>query len=308
MAPKVIIAYIPVLHLGYFKLFESNPAYHHGLYVLADQVVDTDRSLQKDIRRLNPRLAAQAIRAWNMFDFIEVADSQLLAQLSKNLKIQIMMPDEDISRQLATKYFAQHQVEFYPIFLRWDRQAVGREQTVVVDAEITTEQLHQVNMRLAAAEAARSTDIWRHVGAALAKDGKVVAMAHNQSRPTKYSAWLDGDPRNLSQQGADLELSTSQHAEAQAIAQAARAGVATAGADLFVTTFPCPTCAQLIAAAGIKQLFFSEGYSLLDGQDILKAAGAKIVRVQPELPAENPAGLLPYPEVKWSPLGEGKKL
>ena len=37
------------------------------------------------------------------------------------------------------------------------------------------------------------------------------------------------------------------HAEARLIAAAAREGRATAGAVLYVTDFPCPPCAKLIA-------------------------------------------------------------
>jgi dCMP deaminase len=48
---------------------------------------------------------------------------------------------------------------------------------------------------------------------------------------------------------------------------------------MFVTDFPCPPCAKLIAGAGIAKLYFVEGYAVLDGQDVLEAAGVEIVQV-----------------------------
>jgi len=80
-----------------------------------------------------------------------------------------------------------------------------------------------------------------------------------------------------------LELSTTTHAEAQLIADAARRGVATEGAVMYVTDFPCPPCAKLVAAAGVSRLYFRTGYAVLDGNDILVAGGVEIVRVEDAL-------------------------
>ena len=70
------------------------------------------------------------------------------------------------------------------------------------------------------------------------------------------------------------------HAEAAVIAEAAKKGIATQGCDVYATTFPCPTCAKLIAAAGIKKLYYQDGYALLDGENVLKSAGVKIIKVK----------------------------
>jgi dCMP deaminase len=76
-----------------------------------------------------------------------------------------------------------------------------------------------------------------------------------------------------------LELSTATHAEARLIAQAAREGTSTKSAVMYVTDFPCPPCAKLIAAAGIAKLYFRTGYAVLDGEDVLAAAGVEVVQV-----------------------------
>ena len=53
---------------------------------------------------------------------------------------------------------------------------------------------------------------------------------------------------------------------------------ARAGSD-FVPPPACPPCAKLIAGAGVAKLYFREGYAVLDGEDVLEAAGVEVVRV-----------------------------
>ena len=46
-----------------------------------------------------------------------------------------------------------------------------------------------------------------------------------------------------------------------------------------MTDFPCPPCAKLIAAGGIARVHYRTGYAVLDGQDVLGAAGVEIVKI-----------------------------
>jgi dCMP deaminase len=48
---------------------------------------------------------------------------------------------------------------------------------------------------------------------------------------------------------------------------------------MYVTDFPCPPCAKLIAGAGIAKLYFRSGYAVLDGQEVLEAAGVELLKV-----------------------------
>ena len=50
------------------------------------------------------------------------------------------------------------------------------------------------------------------------------------------------------------------HAEANAIAFAAKNGVNTKGASMFITLSPCIDCAKLIIASGITTVYFDEMY------------------------------------------------
>jgi dCMP deaminase len=63
------------------------------------------------------------------------------------------------------------------------------------------------------------------------------------------------------------------------VARAAQQGRSLAGADLYVSTFPCPGCARLVAEAGFRRCFFAGPYAVLDGEDVLRAAGVALIWV-----------------------------
>lgn len=56
------------------------------------------------------------------------------------------------------------------------------------------------------------------------------------------------------------EYSRVVHAEMEALSMCARNGISTKGSKMYVTTFPCHTCAKLILAAGIVEVVYIEPY------------------------------------------------
>jgi dCMP deaminase len=117
------------------------------------------------------------------------------------------------------------------------------------------------------------------VGALIVGENGVIDESWNHHLPTEYAPYIDGDPRNSFQRGDRPDLSTAIHAEASLIGRAARTGTSLEGTDLYVTTFPCPACARLIAESGIARCFFTAPYSLLEGDQILRSAGVELVWV-----------------------------
>ncbi|MEN9558067.1 MAG: hypothetical protein RL141_436, partial [Candidatus Parcubacteria bacterium] len=74
-------------------------------------------------------------------------------------------------------------------------------------------------------------------------------------------------------------IATTVHAEQALITEAARAGIALEGTDLYVTVFPCAMCAKQVAYAGIKRCFYASGHASLDGEAVMKAEGVELVYV-----------------------------
>lgn len=86
------------------------------------------------------------------------------------------------------------------------------------------------------------------------------------------------------QPGGGPPCTQAEHAERNAIAFAARWGVALEGAELVVTHQPCKPCAMSIVNTGIKKVLYVEKYRLSDGVDLLNSAGVEVVRFIAEDP------------------------
>ena len=273
----VVISYVPSLHKGYSDFFKK---YHGGkFYVLGNKFVKEFPRMDRDIRALSPEDAAAAIGALGIFSSVEVLTEETLEEVRSG-KIPAVMPDDEVNRHFTKTYLRDNSVEFVKTFLRWDRKISTTEFEVPPDRVISENQLDKELISEALKEAGKSPDWWRQVGGVIAKDGRVVLAAYNKHLPSEHSLGAFGDPRSNFDAGESIELSKAIHAEAALIAEAARRGIALEGASLYITTFPCPVCAKSIASAGIKKVYYSKGYSLLDAEDVLRAHGVEIVLVK----------------------------
>jgi len=61
-----------------------------------------------------------------------------------------------------------------------------------------------------------------------------------------------------------MDYCVAVHAEANAVAQAAKMGTSIEGASIYCTVSPCYSCFKLLASAGIKNIFYELGYSSKD--------------------------------------------
>ena len=193
---------------------------------------------------------------------------------------QIVMPDEDLMRYFAEKYLPDCQITFEKVFLRWDKPITLRENIIDPNRVISQKDFDKQMMKLAFAAADKSSDWWRQIGAVAVKGDKVLFARYNRHLPSPNSPYENGDPRNNFDAGEHLDLYTSIHAEAGIIAEAAKKGVSLDGATIYSTTFPCPVCAKLIVEAGIKKVFYSSGYSLIDAEKLFKQYEIDIILVK----------------------------
>lgn len=66
------------------------------------------------------------------------------------------------------------------------------------------------------------------------------------------------------------------HAEANALASAARQGISTEDCTLYVTLAPCETCARLLIAAGIRRVVYHKPYRDTRGVKLLLGSGVSV--------------------------------
>lgn len=137
-------------------------------------------------------------------------------------------------------------------------------------------------MGVAKLMADRSTCSRAHVGAVIATHGRIVSSGYNGTPAglphCDHTCNCDGVPVHNLACNAVKPCPQAVHAEANAIAWAARMGVSTAGGHMFVTLSPCMPCAQLIISAGITQLSYIEAYRDFSGMSLLTGAGIRYYR------------------------------
>jgi dCMP deaminase len=281
---KQLLLYLPVIHRGYETLLDQH-ADAVSVLLLGTGFQAEFPGLGKDIRALPPERAAQylaATRPGLQVRVIEPAD--LPAAVTGD---PLVLPDEEVTRALAARHDLgrDRTLVFEPTFLRWDREWSRAQRPARFDGQIAVGDLPRGLIARARQLAGRSSDWWRQVGAIAVRGPDLLGYAWNHHHPTEHSPYIDGDPRDSFSRGVRADLSTAIHAEAAIVAAAARDGVSLRGADLYVTTFPCPACARLIAEAGLRRCFFAGPYSLLDGEEVLRAAGVELFWVDTTPPA-----------------------
>jgi len=280
----IAIAYVPVLHKGYrdfLNTIASKGITH--FFLVSDELLEAHDELdyihRKD--RIRALSELEVLRIISELTDLEVMllDTQSIEEIQKD-KNNIVIPAEDIGGFIVGKYFQDHIVEYENIFLRWHRDNTGEQKAVEEISTISLTDFQKEVMKSVFKEVAKSADWWRQVGAALVKEGEVLYVAHNEHMPEEQLPNIFGDTRALFKRGINIEYVTTAHAEINVIARAAREGVSTQGAELYVTDFPCPYCARAIAKSGIKKLYFVKGYAVLEGDEFLKGEGVEVIRVE----------------------------
>lgn len=275
---KQVLLYLPVVHAGH-EAFFARHADAAEVLILGAGFRDQFKTLAKDIRALPPDRAAEFLRVMlpgTPVRVIEPGDLPVAVTADR-----LVLPDEDVTRNLAAEFHlgTGRELVFDKTFLRWDRQWSQAGRPADFDDELTVGELPARLVEFAQEMADHSSDWWRQVGAIAWRGEDILGAAWNHHGPTEYASYVDGDPRDNFSRGVRADLSTACHAEASVIAQAARAGRALDGADIYVTTFPCPACARLIAESGFRRCYFTGGYSVLDGDQLLKSAGVTLLWV-----------------------------
>ncbi len=273
---KILLLYVPVLHEGYIKLFKKYRGKVDGLYLLGEDIVEEFFPLHKEIRALDPKTAKKAVETFNFFPVVKVADKKSLTGLKR---CNLVVADEDISRSIVHTYFPKSKVRFEKIFLRWDGRTVQKANAVAYD-RISKDFFDRKMCKMAANEAEKSSDWWRHVGAVATKNKKILFQAHNHHVPSEHMPYVNGDPRDVVKAGTLNLVYTSLHAEQSIIAEAARKGISLLGTSIYMNIFPCPLCAKLMAYSGIKKCFFRTGSNWLDAESVLRANGVEIILVR----------------------------
>ncbi len=277
MKKKVLIVFAPVLHKGYLSLFKKYP---EDIRFLGKDFIKDHTSLSRDLRIIDPALLVNAVKSLKIAKKLAVLKKSDIKNLVSS-EIEIIMPNEDVSFALAEKYFKNKKVKYENVFLRWDKIISTAEFVIPEKRKKTSDLAHKQMLAKAFEEAGKSSDWWRRIGAVVTNSrGEILIVSHNRHIPTDYHLYTFGDPRSNFNAGQSIDICTAIHGEADVIAKAAKQGVSLNNCSIYVTTFPCPNCARLIGEAGINKVYYSNGYSRLDAEEVLNNYGVEIYLVE----------------------------
>lgn len=129
----------------------------------------------------------------------------------------------------------------------------------------------------------RSTCSRIQVGTLLILDGRIISMGWNGVPPKHKHCNLNSWDFNKESDVEKHRIFSDEnelHSECNALMFAAKHGIKTDNSDLYVNISPCTSCAKLIIAAGIKNVYYEIEYDRsTKGIKLLKESGVKIYKI-----------------------------
>ena len=127
----------------------------------------------------------------------------------------------------------------------------------------------------------RSTCLRRAVGAIIVKDKRILATGYNGAPSGIRHCGEVGCLREIMkiESGQCHELCRGIHAEQNAIIQAAYHGAPIKDASLYCTNLPCIICTKMLINAGIKKIYYKDGYADELSQNMLAEAGIEVIQL-----------------------------
>ncbi len=109
----------------------------------------------------------------------------------------------------------------------------------------------------------RSTCLSRPTGAVIVKDKHILTTGYNGAMPGAAHCSDEGECFRRKANIPDIDkynFCRATHAEANALAQAARYGISVAGAVVYTTLAPCYVCFKLLATSHISRVYYEHYY------------------------------------------------
>ena len=109
-----------------------------------------------------------------------------------------------------------------------------------------------------------------HVGCVLVKNNRIISSG--------YNGFLTGVPHESCV--VNNHEQNTVHAEQNCISDCAMRGVSCNNAVAYITHYPCINCSKILAASGIKKIFYNEDYKNSEiSTNILKSSNIEIIKI-----------------------------
>jgi dCMP deaminase len=271
----IIIGTFAIIHRGYLDILDKYP--QSDIFVLSDDLAKDLYKLEIDLRKM-PFVRVKKLLENLGRNILELNKSNL-DQIKK--ADQIILITDDVVNEFKNRYLKDNKnLILENGFFYHAADKVFKTEKKKENAGANIKEQDKKIMDLALAQTKESGCFWRQISAIVTKGDKILYQAYNQMMPNSDECYKIGCVRDDLKPGEKTaELCSVLHAEANCIAQAARDGVSLKDTSIYVTTFPCPMCAKLIATCGIKKCFYHEGWANFDGERVLQAAKIELIQI-----------------------------
>jgi dCMP deaminase len=139
-------------------------------------------------------------------------------------------------------------------------------------------------MSIALQVATRSTCLRRQVGCIIVLEKRIVSTGYNgapSGLPHCEEVGCVRESQGVAS-GERHELCRGLHAEQNAIIQAAMHGTAVRGGSVFCTHKPCILCTKMLINAGVRRVYYTEGYGDDMADEMAREADMQLVHLTGE--------------------------
>lgn len=268
----IIIGNFPIIHRGYLDIIEK---YHLAdIYILTTDFAKTLYPFELDLRKIPEH---------KIKNMLSVYDRNINFLNEKNIENidfneQVVVIKDDCTKNLIDKHLNNLDIiEENGFFYHSSKDVHKTNEQKFTTYSPSSQDIDFMKKTLKMAK--NSGCFWRQLGSIIVKDNQIVSHGYNKMLPNDDECYKIGCIRDNLQPGTKTEYCSAIHAEANCISQAAKKGIALDGASIYVTIFPCPMCAKLIAVSGIRKCFYNQGWSSFDGERVMKANGVEILKI-----------------------------
>jgi len=269
-----IIGTFAIIHRGHLDILDKYPNY--DIYIIGDELAKKLYEYEIDLRKMPLAKMTNLLNSLNrQVHTLEENNIDYIKQSN-----QLVLIDDEVTEKFKRLYLTDHPniiIENGYFYHPVENVYKTEEHQVNLIKNYTDQDIYI--MKNAQLLASQSGCFWRQIASIIVKDNQVLYQAYNQMMPNRDECYKIGCIRDNFEPGTKTEVCSAVHSEANIIAQAARDGISLTNASIYVTTFPCPACAKLIALSGIKKCFYNQGWANFDGERIMKAYGVEIIKI-----------------------------
>lgn len=216
------------------------------------------------------------------------AKVQILASVADKL-IAVMPLDYDGANSELNETWSEAIIDGSAVWKNIDKISDQRKDLrEELEIQQTSNKFDKEMIDLAKGEVSDSNCWLDAAGSVFVKDKRVLLKSTSQSQNSSRCVEIPINFEDLTlNPGERMIFCDSLHSEIVGISKAAKNGISLKGSTMYVTKFPCRSCAKSVIASGVDTIVFEKGsYGLFETADVVRNSGVTLKIVVTSQPLE----------------------